>query len=474
MTQQQIEKELNGTRNIFLTGPAGTGKSYILNQYIESHPNTLVCAPTGIAALNIGGETLHKVFHIPVPAFDTPSFAKGKKGALTNAMLKPIAQADTLIIDEISMCRNDVFRFVIKVLRKAEKIKGSKIKIIVSGDFSQLPPVVKKDEIKLFNKFGLNPSGYPFTTQEWKSCTFKVIELSESKRQEDKEFVEILNQIRLGTFKAFDYFNRFVNKEPDYSSAICICGTNAEADRINQEYIESLSGPAVVYQAKKEGKASFAGSFNNDLIVVKEGATVIFTTNDVMHNKYKNGTFGAVKELGEDYATIEVNGEDVNVYRHDYSLYDYSVSGMNLVKKEVGKIRQFPFKIGKAITIHKSQGQTFDKAIINPEIFAAGQLYVVLSRLRSMDGITLTREIEPESLIVDPTVQKFYKKGYSWDVKTVRKPATAKAPVKKKTAAKKPAGAKPTTKKTSAGKTKSKATSKSKPTRKTKTLTKKK
>ncbi len=471
MTQTILDKELNGSRNLFITGPAGTGKSYILNKYIEAHKNVLVCAPTGIAALHVGGETLHKAFHVPIPAFESPSFAKGKKGAITSAQLKVLAQADTLIIDEISMCRNDVFRFVIKVLRKAEKVKSKKIRIIVSGDFSQLPPVVKKTEIKLFEKFGLDPSGYAFTTQEWKSCNFKTLELSEPKRQEDVGFVEVLNKIRIGDFEDFELFNKRVNKKPDYNSAICICGTSAEADRINQEYIDSLPGPSVVYQSRKEGRANFAGSFNfnNDSIVVKKGAVIIFTSNDVAEGKYRNGSFGVIEELGENFATVKIDGKSIDVYRHEYVMYDYSVSGINLVKKEVGKIKQFPFKIGKAITIHKSQGQTFEKAIINPEIFAAGQLYVVLSRVKSLEGISLTREIDPEALIVDEKVRKFYENGYVWMVKAPKKTAS-KPKTTKKTTAKKPKTTaktvtkrKTTTAKTTKKKTAVRSTAKKKP-----------
>ena len=156
-----------------------------------------------MAAFLVGGETVHKVFHIPVPCFDSPSFAKGKKGAITQAQLKAIAKADEVIIDEISMLNNGAFRFMIKVLHKAEKIKGSKIRLIVSGDFSQLPPVVTKSDLKFMKKFGLHESGFCFTTAEWKSCNFKVIELTEVKRQSDKEYIEVLEQ-KINSFMELD------------------------------------------------------------------------------------------------------------------------------------------------------------------------------------------------------------------------------------------------------------------------------
>lgn len=427
MTDKQLETILNGSRNLFLTGPAGTGKSHILNKYITNHNNVLICAPTGIAALNINGETMHKQFHIPVPAYDTPSFAKGKKGAITNAQLKIIAQADTIIIDEISMCRNDVFRFAVKVIRKAEKIKGSKIRIIVSGDFSQLPPVIKKGEDKLMKKFGLDASGYAFTTQEWKSLNFKVVELTEIKRQDDIEFIKILNDIRLGTDAHIDYFNEFVNENPDTDDAIIICGTNAEADRLNQEYLDSIDEPAIVFQARKEGRANYTSGFNNDMIVAKIGAKIIFTSNDTRKGLYKNGTFGVIKGVTDNTVLVDINGKVAEIWRQDYPIYQYSATGNSLNKKEVGMIKQFPFKIGKAITIHKSQGQTFEKVIISPEIFAAGQLYVVLSRVKSAEGITLLKSIQPEHLIIDPIVEKFYKQGYTWN------PAKQTSSVTKKT-----------------------------------------
>lgn len=433
MTDKQIQTAVASTKNLFVTGPAGTGKSYFLNEYIATHDNVLVCAPTGIAALNIGGETQHKVFHIPVPAFEPPSFAKGKKGAITQAQLNIIAKADTIIIDEISMSRNDVFRFTIKVIRKAEKIKGKKIRLIVSGDFSQLPPVVKKTELKLLKKFGLDESGYAFTTQEWKSCNFKVVELTEVKRQDNQEFISVLNEIRVGNYDNLDYFKQFVNPNPDYDDAICICGTNAEADRINQDYLDGLPGNTTVLQSRKDGRCN--GGFIDDFIMVKEGARVIFTSNDLMHNNYKNGTFGVIEAISNDSVVVNIGGKSHLIYRQDYPIYSYSVSGTTLSKKELGVVHQYPFKLGKAITIHKSQGQTFDKVIISPDIFAAGQLYVVLSRVTSPEGMVLLREVLPEHLIIDANVQKFYDKGYTWDIKTKTstKTATKSIPATKKT-----------------------------------------
>lgn len=436
VTDEQIQNAFDSKRNLFLTGPAGTGKSTWLNKYIDEHENVLICAPTGIAALNIGGDTMHRIFHIPVPAYDTPSFARGKKGAITQSMLSVIANADTVIVDEISMARNDNFRFMIKVIRKAEKLKGSKIRIIVCGDFSQLPPVVKKNEVSLLKKFGLDPSGYAFTTQEWQSCNFKVIELTEVKRQSDIEFITHLNEIRVGNFTNLDYWNQFVNPEPDYENSIVICGTNAKADEINKNYLDELPGDLKVIQSVKQGYVS--AGYVDDIILVKEGCRIIFTANDTQYRngkpRYQNGTFGIVKfvNTAEGYVVVTVNGEDIFVNPHVFSIYSYACSGSVLTKKELGSVTQYPFKVGKAITIHKSQGQTFDNIIISPEIFAAGQLYVALSRVRSPEGFTLLSELKPEYLIIDSNVKKFYDNNYTWEVKKKAVKKTAVKTVTKK------------------------------------------
>lgn len=423
MTEKQIDAAFNSPRNLFVTGPAGTGKSYRLRKYISEWENVLICAPTGIAALNLGGDTAHKIFHIPVPAYEGPSFAKNKKGAITKAMLNLIAEADTIVIDEISMFKNSDFAFAIKVIRKAEKVKGKKIRIIVSGDYSQLPPVVKKTELKLMKKFGFHESGFAFTTPEWKSLNFKVVELTEVKRQDDIEFVTELNKVRIGDCSNVDYFNQFVNENPDYSDAICICGTNSEAERINREYLDGLDGQLAAFQSEKSGRCS--SGIVDDIIIVKEGARVIFTSNDMIYNRYKNGSFGVIKKFNPKSVTVEIGGKDFDIFQQDYHLYSYSVSGGHLNKKEIGVIKQYPFKLGKAITIHKSQGQTFDKVILSPDIFAAGQLYVALSRVKGPDGLSILKPITSDDLIIDDVVKKFYDDGYKFEIK--------KKPVKRKT-----------------------------------------
>lgn len=412
----------------------------MLDQYVDTHPGTLVCAPTGIAALHVGGDTMHRLFHIPVPCYEAPSFAKDNKKAVPKATVKMLAMADTVIIDEISMCRADVFSYAIKVLRKAEKLKGSKIRVIVSGDFSQLPPVVKRGDEKLLKKFGFDPSGYAFTTSEWKSLNFKIVELDEIRRQDEAEFVENLNRIRVGDFSHLDYFDRFVGKPEAVDDSIHICGTNSEADKLNMEYLDSLDGDSAAYIARKEGRVT--AGYVDDIIVLKKGAKVIFTTNDTRKNIYRNGCFGTVIGTGSEGCVVSIDGKEQIIKPHEYIVYSYSATGGVLSKKELGTVKQLPLKLGHAITMHRSQGQTFDKVVITPDVFAPGQLYVALSRVRSTAGLLLTRKLTPNDLILDETVQKFYDNKYKWTPK--RKPAAKKPAAKTTKSGKKSTGTKKT------------------------------
>ena len=486
MTEKELNKILASKRNLFITGPAGTGKSYLLNKYIENCGCVCaVCAPTGIAALHVGGDTMHRLFHVPVPCYETPSFAKGNKKAVPPSVLRTLAAVDTIIIDEISMCRNDVFRYAVKVLRKAEALKGSKIRLIVSGDFSQLPPVIKKGDDKLLKKAGLDPSGFPFTTMEWKSMNFKVVELVDIYRQDDIEFIENLNRIRVGDSSGLAYFDQFVREGVGpVQDAVTVCGTNAEADRINTFYLEDLDGPVSAYMAKKEGHVP--ANMVSEAVLLKEGARVMFTATDVRGRKYTNGMFGVVKRAGSDSVLVTTADGDVLVYPQEWPVYNYSLTKGVLDRKEIGSVKQMPLRLGKAITIHKSQGQTFEKAVVSPDVFAPGQLYVALSRVKGPAGLILTRKLTYTDLILDETVRKFYEDGYKWEPKrkAVKSKTTSAAPkktvsktgtsakasaAKKATSVKKSAAKKPVKK--AAGKTAVKAKPKAMPKTKSKTGT---
>lgn len=470
----RYQNPLEITSNVFLTGPAGTGKTYAINDYMKTHPNTLLCASTGTAAVNIGGSTAHRLFSIPVPAYGADP------NKVTPSQLKVFSEADTVIIDEISMLRNDAFSYAIRVLEKAEKLYRKKIRVIVSGDFSQLPPVIKKTEEKYFTKYGFDKSGFCFTTKEWQKLKFKTIELTEIKRQNHKDFIEQLAKLRNSDRSCIKYFNKFVKtKYPD--DAIRLCGTNAEAEKINQEYLENINAPLSAYQASKTGITG-KDLPCDEIVLLKKGCRVMFTANDTILDadgnlntefgektgtgRFTNGMMGTVKKCNADSVIVTTeSGEDVTVEKHKWSVYKYTVDrGTSLLRKEeIGFVKQIPLKVAKAVTIHKSQGKTFEKAVVSPNIFAAGQLYVALSRLTSSEGLYLTEPITEDALKNDPTVTKFYKDGYTFTISEA-KLKKQKELEKKQSASKKRRTRRKTTGKTKTGGRTTSGTSKTKKT----------
>ena len=469
---------LSGAKNIFLTGAGGTGKTYAINDYIKNNPATLLCASTGTAAVNIGGTTAHKLFSIPVPAYGADP------NKVTASQLKIFANVETIIIDEISMLRNDAFSFAMRVLKRAEKLYGKKIRVIVSGDFSQLPPVIKKTEEKYFTKYGYDKSGFCFTTKEWAALKFKVVNLTEVKRQSDVKFVEKLSAARMGDDSITAYFNNFVSYDiPE--DAVRLCGTNAEADQVNKEYLDSIEAPMFAYQAEKTGITGKELPCD-EIVLLKVGCRVMFTANDTIWTadgelnknygdkngvgQYTNGLLATVTGLFKDKVAVHTeDGRDISVGVHKWPLYKYTVDRENglLKKDEIGSVTQIPLKVAKAITIHKSQGKTFSKMVLSPKVFAAGQLYVALSRVTGPDGLYLTEPIVEDSFKVDPTVKKFYENDFTWEVSEAQ--VKKQKEVAKKMATKKPRKTRSTTKakrntvskaKKPAGKTSKKSTAK--------------
>ena len=416
-------------RNVLLVGGAGTGKSYILRQYAEAHPNTILCAPTGIAAVNIGGATMHSVFAIPRDSIGARVTKK------QDSAVRLLAAADAVLIDEISMARSDVFSFAMKVLQKAEKRKGSKIRVIAAGDFAQLPPVVTSDDAKRMKKAGLDPSGYAFTSPIWNKMHFRVCELTDIKRQNDLDFINALNDIRVGRPAGLKYFEPMVDASlapntegardrlvQDIMSthAIYICGTNTEAQTVNDACLASLTTPATGYTAEITGRVMIAPA--DKVVMYKPGELVIFTVNDVVHNQFQNGTLGTVSACFADHVLVQIDGgAEINVYAHTWTLYAYRTAGGAIIRSETGTERQIPLKAAYAITVHKAQGKTVDAAIVSPRTFAPGQLYVALSRVRTPAGLRLTERLTSDMLITSDEAQRFAENGYKWEPKPARK-----------------------------------------------------
>lgn len=412
LTQEQVLKTLKSGKHVFLTGKAGTGKTYVLNKYIkeceDEGKNIIIAAPTGIASLNFDitksvGKTMHAAFKIPIPAY-----GKIYEDVNLSQIPKETKLADIIIIDEISMCRNDVFEYFSYVYRKICKELNKTIQVIVSGDFYQLPPVVKEDEKRKLKQFGLDPSGYCFLSPEWNRFKFKFCELTEIKRQDDKEFIENLGKLREGDTSCIKYFNKKVNADikPDEDNTV-ICSMNYKADEINESFLSEIPGPRYAYACKKQGFTAKEYSVD-EVILLKPGAKIIFMSNDNINQNYQNGTIGYVKECKDISIIVSANNKTFEVFPYEWKSYKITVSSGTINKKEIGNFTQLPVKLAYAVTMHKTQGQTYDKCIISPSSFAAGQLYVALSRVKTMDGLTLTEPIKRQDIKVSPIVKNFY------------------------------------------------------------------
>ncbi len=463
--QEKALKTLLSGRNVFLTGNPGTGKSFLIKEFIrqmeESGKNCLICAPTGVAAVNIGGVTLHRALHIPVPAWN-----KKQKINPADSALRALHIADVVIIDEISMCRADVFDYAIKVIKAVEKYMSKTIQIVVVGDFFQLPPVVTKSDLQYLEKAGYDKSGFCFTTTMWKRCKFKTMELTEAMRQADAEFLEILNQARKSVRTCYTYFQKHVvdgDAIPD--ECIRIYPTVAKANAYNTEKLNKIPGMGYTYFSEITGRITGDKPIE-DTVVLKPGCRVMAVVNSY-DGAYCNGTMGTVRECYTDGVLVDFDsGKTERVEPYVWQFYDYKTQKGKIQKEVYGKIKQIPLRLAYAITVHKSQGQTFDKAAIDPASFADGQFYVAVSRVSNPEGLFFTGDVLPEYIKTNVCVEKFYENFEYTPEKKVSK-TTTKTKAKPKTSAKTSAGTKSVKRKT--GTAKKKATAKKSATKKGKT-----
>lgn len=399
--------------NTFLTGDGGVGKTSTLNKFIEASTakgfNVMVTAMTGIASLNLGGVTAHKALEIPI-------------GPLTYMRdnydpSDEIIQSDIIIIDEISMCRIDTFDFISNKILKANNIRKRVgkhcIQLIVVGDFFQLPPVTLPYEKAALNKFyGTDIGvGFAFESRNWKLFNFVNVILTDVVRQSNIEFIQSLNKVRTGDKTEID--NIVKKSNTNYiSDGITLCGTRNEADRMNIEALEKLPGQLVEYPAEFEGDIENSGLNIDEKLELKVGARVMTLINKGPVN---NGSLGTVIELKENSVLVLMDsGVKVECSRYEWTVYDYELQRdeeadrVALHKHSVGLIRQFPLKLAYAITIHKSQGQTYKKVNISPYCWDCGQLYVALSRVESLENLHFNYAPDPRYLIISLNVIKFY------------------------------------------------------------------
>jgi GTPase SAR1 family protein len=388
--------------SFFITGKAGTGKSTFLKYFSQkTKKKFVILAPTGIAALNVSGQTIHSFFKFP-PRIITDSHIKRIENG------KIYSSIDCIIIDEASMVRADLMDGVDKFMRlngRDSKLPFGGCQLLLFGDLFQLPPVANDSEY-IFSNYYESP--YFFDAKCFKKFNIATVELSKVYRQKEESFINILNEIRNGKIsnESLDIINSRVSDEAD-DSIILTCN-NWHASSINKLRIEKLPGSKRVLNGEVTGELK-EFPVEKDL-ELKIGAKVMVVKNhpDFL---YYNGSIGLVHEIGKELVTVKIDNSFFGIEKHTYEKikYEYDERHDKIFSKTVATFRQFPLKLAYALTIHKSQGQTFDNVTVDfgNGAFAHGQAYVALSRCTSLSGLKLRRPLQKTDIIVDKRINNF-------------------------------------------------------------------
>lgn len=410
--------------NIFLTGRAGTGKTTFLRELRQRSPKRMiVVAPTGVAAINAGGVTVHSFFQLPFGPY-VPAMQQGEGGRLkmnfNREKIAIIRSLDLLVIDEISMVRADMLDAVNDVLqryRDRSKPFGG-VQLLMIGDLQQLAPVVKPQEWELIRDHYASP--YFFDSRALRSTTYITLELRHIYRQSDGGFIDILNRVRdnaVDPDTLAKLNSRYIaGFEPDDEAGyITLTSHNDTARAINERKLRSLDAPSFTFSCQVEGNFPEYLYPNDSELTLKKGAQVMFVKNDVSgQHRYFNGKIGRVTAIGESKieVTLDDAAEPVDVGIDEWTNVKYTIDPQTqeITEAVEGVFRQFPLKPAWAITIHKSQGLTFERAIIDAaESFSHGQVYVALSRCRSFEGLVLRTPLQGRAIIDDATIRAFNK-----------------------------------------------------------------
>ena len=421
-------------RNIFLTGKAGTGKTTFL-KYIRQHSykKMAVAAPTGVAAMNAGGTTLHSLFWLPFGMYiedyelawdDTDGHIYNRrrlfgKVKLTKQRRTLLQEIDLLVIDEVSMLRADTLDAIdaiLKSVRRDARPFGG-LQVLFIGDMYQLPPVVKEREREVMSRY--YPSPFFFDAKVLRDNPPVLLELKKIYRQSEQAFIDILNDIRNNccTPDQLEVLNAYYRPDfvpPANDSYVTLTTHNHRADAINKRELDALSGKVATLKAKVSKDFPESMYPAESELALKIGAQVMFIRNDSgEERRYYNGKIGYVKHIDSAGDSLIVEFKDgtdaVEVKREEWEniRYSYDKAQDKIQEEVLGTFAQFPLRLAWAITIHKSQGLTLDRVVLDLSrpTFAHGQLYVALSRVRSLDDLILTRPVKPAHIRLDPRVQ---------------------------------------------------------------------
>lgn len=430
-------KFINQTsKPVFLTGKAGTGKTTFLRNIIEhTHKNAIIVAPTGIAAINAGGVTIHSQFGLPFGLFvpdssfkidsfqvkiNTP-YTMVKHLNMRDQKRKLLQELELLVIDEVSMLRADLLDtidFVLKNVRRQQHKPFGGVQVLFIGDLMQLPPVVKEEEWNILRQY--YNSIYFFDAQVLKNEKPVYIELDKIYRQTDSTFIDLLNNLRNNAVTQADINLLNTHYKPDFDirsarNIITLTTHNHKADTMNKSALQELKGRSYFFNARIEGEFNEYAYPVDASLELKVGAQIMFIKNDISgRQQYFNGKIGVVSSLSD--KDIEIDFRDgskpftLETYQWRNIKYELDPATNEIDEKDIGEFNQYPIKLAWAITVHKSQGLTFEKAILDiNRAFAPGQVYVALSRLKSLSGLVLTSPVQFNAISQDKALEEYAK-----------------------------------------------------------------
>ncbi|EAR26099.1 putative helicase [marine actinobacterium PHSC20C1] len=400
------------SNNLFVTGRAGTGKSTLLNHLSNNTSKQIViCAPTGVAALNVGGQTIHSLFRLPIGVIADHELEQNPQ------LRKLLNTIETLVIDEVSMVNADLLDAIDRSLRQARQRKNEPfggVQVVLFGDPYQLAPVPGDPDERAYFEDRYRSMWF-FDALVWEETDLTIYELTSIHRQHEGEFKYMLNAVRHNgvTAEIAERLNTVGARPAPNDGTITLATTNSAVTRINATELARLPGKLLTAKAEISGEFGGRSYPADDALDLKVGAQVMFLRNDTQEGgtqRWVNGSVGTVTKIAST-VWVEVDGRDYEVKPAVWEKFKYSYSARTkaLRKDVVAEFTQFPLRLAWAVTIHKSQGKTYDRAIVDlgSRSFAPGQTYVALSRISSLDGLYLSRPLRPSDIIVDDNVVRF-------------------------------------------------------------------